>query len=535
MGRLVIQRNSIFNNGEDGILVKKLQGLLEISENEIKRNGALALFGMVGWGIRAIETYPFITISYNEIVENADGISIEGIVPILNLTIFQNNIISAFSGIYIINIDSGMMALRKNMIRDMWEGLEIEGFYGQADISDNTIMDIKNKGIYLNKVNDTRLTYNGIYNSRSFALVLSGQAKNTNITLNDFSFNLRKFKNPTVSQAIDNGTNNIFNKNYWSDWNSPDYDGDNYVDYPYQINGTAQNQDLLPRALRPTSFAHMLLKPFFNTPTSGEAVSGVLNVSWIPAIDTANHPITYDLYYSPDVGTTWVLIQTAISNEFYLWNTETLANGDYLLKIVATDGFGATAEDKTGLFSLNNGNGSIPHELTPITLLTPNGGEILSGSISITWTEVNDSHGHQVYYSLYYSADAGSTWNLIIANLTVTSYSWDTTTLPDGEYLLKVTATDGKGLSVEDTSDEAFIIQNNSQTTQTSTQTSTHQTPTTTFSDQTTMATSNTSPTVSKESGGFLHTLTTPMALTIFLIIGFKINRNRRRIKLTSK
>ncbi len=492
---------------------------MEISENKIKDNGFLNFLVDSGSGIEITETYPFINISRNEITSNLDtGISIEGNVTILDLTITQNNISDSFDGIFVGNVDYGTFSMKKNEIWDTWYGLKINGFFGDIDIHDNTVRDSSIYGIYLNRVNDTELSYNGIYNSGRFGLVLGENAQNTNVTLNDFSFNLRKFKNPTASQSIDNGTNNLFSKNFWNDWVTPDNNGDNYVDYPYQINGTAANQDPLPRALRPTVLPHMLLKPFLSHPVGGETISGVVNVTWDAAIDTANHPIAYNLYYSVDDGKTWIAIAESISDVFFLWNTQTLSDGIYMVKLEAEDSFGYKADDRSDTFSISNGNGSVSHELTPITLLSPNGGETLSGIFTVMWTAVNDSLGHQVFYSLFYSSDGGLTWNILISNLTeVSSYQWDTTSLPDGDYLMKINATDYTGLTIEDFSDAFFTIKNNLPSTETSTSTTSQITDT-----------SPSIPTSSQVPGSFISIFSFQFVLITMIVSTWAIGKKKK-------
>ena len=91
----------------------------------------------------------------------------------------------------------------------------------------------------------------------------------------------------------------------------------------------------------------------------------------------------------------------------------------------------------------------------------PDGGETLSGVITLQWTAVIDSYSHSVTYSVYYSSNAGATWILLETGITSTSYNWDTTTIPDGlSYLIKVVATCSRGLTAEDLSGGTFAIQN---------------------------------------------------------------------------
>ncbi|MFX0209735.1 MAG: right-handed parallel beta-helix repeat-containing protein [Candidatus Hodarchaeota archaeon] len=101
------------------------------------------------------------------------------------------------------------------------------------------------------------------------------------------------------------------------------------------------------------------------------------------------------------------------------------------------------------------------HTLTDPFVVYPNGGEILSDMITIQWTPSIDSWDHNVRYTLYYSKDGGTTWILLQADLTKTSYEWDTNTVPDGtEYLIHVVVNCSEGLNSSDYSNSQFYIEN---------------------------------------------------------------------------
>jgi len=97
--------------------------------------------------------------------------------------------------------------------------------------------------------------------------------------------------------------------------------------------------------------------------------------------------------------------------------------------------------------------------------VSPNGGEILSGTARIEWREAKDSFGKDIIYDVYYSRDKGISWNLLSEGAVVTLLLWDTTTVEDGEnYLIKVIAQTEDGLMAEDMSDKPFEIKNNEDT-----------------------------------------------------------------------
>jgi thermitase len=113
-----------------------------------------------------------------------------------------------------------------------------------------------------------------------------------------------------------------------------------------------------------------------------------------------------------------------------------------------------------------------------VTVTYPNGGEVLSGTITVTW-DASDLDGDSLTYSIYYWN--GSAWIELTSGWTTTSYDWDTTTISDGEfYRLRVIANDGD-LIGEDESDGSFIVDNGSN----STRSNTTATTTTTTSTET--------------------------------------------------
>jgi hypothetical protein len=99
-----------------------------------------------------------------------------------------------------------------------------------------------------------------------------------------------------------------------------------------------------------------------------------------------------------------------------------------------------------------------------VTIIFPNGGEVLVGEIAILWSASDDVtvdlNGSIV---LEYSRDAGGNWSVIATGLDNTGlYVWNTTVVPDGtEYLVRVSATDEANNTGSDVSDNTFTINNN--------------------------------------------------------------------------
>ena len=84
---------------------------------------------------------------------------------------------------------------------------------------------------------------------------------------------------------------------------------------------------------------------------------------------------------------------------------------------------------------------------------------MLTGNITIRWNAYDNSN-YELIIDLYYSDNAGVTWNVISENENNDGeFNWDITNLPEGsEYLVKVNARDIAGNENNDTSDETFSI-----------------------------------------------------------------------------
>jgi hypothetical protein len=83
---------------------------------------------------------------------------------------------------------------------------------------------------------------------------------------------------------------------------------------------------------------------------------------------------------------------------------------------------------------------------------------------SVLWS-AHDDNDDDLIFAVYYRAEGEQTWRLLKDKLAQHFYSWDTTTMPDGAYYLKIVASDlpsnppGQALSNERISDR-FEIQN---------------------------------------------------------------------------
>jgi parallel beta-helix repeat protein len=152
-----------------------------------------------------------------------------------------------------------------------------------------------------------------------------------------------------------------------------------------------------------------------------------------------------------------------------------------------------------------------PHLLLGLEITHPESGYLLKGTVSIQWTAVSDTWGHQVSYSVYYSSDAGTNWILLETDLLATSYAWDTTTVSDGSnYLIKVVVTCSEGFSTEVIS-ELFTIQNIETTSSTSS-----------------APASTTSETIATLAEGSPGWRILPLFLSLIIIVAFNKRKKKR-------
>ena len=89
----------------------------------------------------------------------------------------------------------------------------------------------------------------------------------------------------------------------------------------------------------------------------------------------------------------------------------------------------------------NVGGVTITQSSTPPRFEQPPQGTQQKGYQSVLWT-AHDENDDDLRYAVYFRGESEREWKLLKDNLDQKFYSWDTTTLPDGAYYLKIVATD---------------------------------------------------------------------------------------------
>ena len=93
-----------------------------------------------------------------------------------------------------------------------------------------------------------------------------------------------------------------------------------------------------------------------------------------------------------------------------------------------------------------------------VTVIAPNGGELLGGPKATVRWEASDDDGDAMVYAVQYSPDAGASWQTIAVELAETSFTAPMAEIPGSEAaLFRVIASDGVNTG-RDASDATFKV-----------------------------------------------------------------------------
>lgn len=124
-------------------------------------------------------------------------------------------------------------------------------------------------------------------------------------------------------------------------------------DAPYSIDGDAGSSDVAGLATEIAQTGHFIMAPIILFPNYHDKVTNKVEVNWLPAIDSFGHDITYEFWYSPDAGNTWIQEDSGLTSIPYEWYITDLKSGSrYKIRIVATCEAGKVAVDESGKFEI---------------------------------------------------------------------------------------------------------------------------------------------------------------------------------------
>jgi WD40 repeat protein len=86
-------------------------------------------------------------------------------------------------------------------------------------------------------------------------------------------------------------------------------------------------------------------------------------------------------------------------------------------------------------------NANLELAARPLKIEAPPQGFEEKGWASVLWS-AHDDNDDDLVYTIYYHGEGEKNWRLLKDKLTQRYYSWDTTTMPDGAYYLKIVASD---------------------------------------------------------------------------------------------
>jgi parallel beta-helix repeat protein len=267
-----VSNNSVFDNFDNGILIWNVSKNTVVSNNIIRNNGRHGI---------SVAFANTTTVANNEVFNNTnDGIHLFGS---LNNSVLNNSIYN-------------------NLIT----GISLSPF--------------DDLGISRNSDNNT-IDSNVIYDNSMGGIEING-GNNNSLISNDFSGN----------NAIDDGSDNVFTSNYWSDWSGTD---------SYAIEGSTENQDLSP-----LTNPHHITAPRIIAPTTVNiTLVGNVVIQWTASVDTFGHSLTYSILYSTNDGGSWTTLASGLTTTSYTFDTTIFTDGTYiLLKIHTVDSVGFIAK-----------------------------------------------------------------------------------------------------------------------------------------------------------------------------------------------
>ncbi|MFW9828940.1 MAG: nitrous oxide reductase family maturation protein NosD, partial [Candidatus Thorarchaeota archaeon] len=223
--------NNVIENTHWGIKIHD-SAENEVIGNEVHQNEA----GIVLW----------IGNNNNEIVDNVvfnnlyEGI---GLHYSDNNNVSENHIFDCNSGIILYEYSDHNNITWNEINNNYAEGVGLNDDNNYNLVSNNEIYE-NGVGVTIQDESDNNeVVNNKILDSEGYGIYIAYAASENLIKWNDIIEN-----NQENCQAFDNGLNNVFEFNYWSDWISPDVeDPIGIVDFPYLIDGYAENEDPYPR------------------------------------------------------------------------------------------------------------------------------------------------------------------------------------------------------------------------------------------------------------------------------------------------
>ncbi|UCC92695.1 MAG: hypothetical protein JSW25_08530, partial [Thermoplasmata archaeon] len=177
----------------------------------------------------------------------------------------------------------------------------------------------------------------------------------------------------------------------------------------------------------------------FLSPSEGDILTEGQHMVTVSAVDSF-FTVDYGMVMLSVDGGSWMVMDEAMGDFTYDWNTSGLSDGEHNLMVMA--------EDKAGHVAMASINVIVDNTMPALAIVSPTDGQFVTGSIIF---QVASSDARGVRNVLLSWADDTSVFATVNTATNYYEYSLDTTTLDDGTYTLTAISTDGSGLITEAT------------------------------------------------------------------------------------
>lgn len=334
-----------------------------------------------------------------------------------------------------------------NLIEDCLFNMSEMGFqilYSNSNNIMNCSIESNNNGIEMDSSNYNSISYNDFFKNTHIGVDIESSNNNLfhhnnfidnadgNIQVEDNNYNANKGNRWNLSSQ----------GNYWSDWTTPDNDSDGIVDTPYVIN-TLGIRDHFP-LVAPTHINTYFdpKPPAITTEDKFEAYVNVTYYNQYTAIDP-DTPNSY-LLWRLDTNAYWL----SFTDEQELMGQPTVSDvGTFFVNVSVDDGKLIDFTNFTlGVLDTAAPDNSSINNAPIINIIAPDTKDLeINGTYRIQWN-ATDVDRDPLTITIEYGKD-NTTWTGIEGATEITNngeFNWDTKTVTDGFYYLRITAYDGE-------------------------------------------------------------------------------------------